>query len=131
MLSIAGRPTWACLPVTFRLNFGVSYMAGKIVPTTLMDLLERGDAAHPAIRVPDGPTVTYDSLRRQVNSLAEQLQGRGIGRGDRVAIVLPNGIEAIVCFPRRLVSRHRGALELRLQRRRVPLLPGRIPTPGP
>ena len=98
MLSIAGRPTWACLPVTFSLNFGVSYMAGKIVPTTLMDLLERGDAAHPAIRVPDGPTVTYDSLRHQVNSLAEQLQGRGIGRGDRVAIVLPNGIEAIVCF---------------------------------
>jgi len=73
-------------------------MAGQIAPTTLMDLLERGDAAHPAIRVPDGPTVTYDSLRRQVTSLAEQLQGMGIGRGDRVAIVLPNSIEGIICF---------------------------------
>ena len=73
-------------------------MAGQVAPTTLMDLLERGDAAHPAIRVPDGPTVTYDSLRRQVTSLAEQFQGLGIQRGDRVAIVLPNGIEGIVCF---------------------------------
>ena len=73
-------------------------MAGQIAPTTLMDLLERGDAAHSAIRVPDGPTVTYDSLRSQVASLADQILSLGIGRGDRVAIVLPNGIESIVCF---------------------------------
>ena len=61
-------------------------------------LLERGAPSHPAIQVPDGPSVTYDSLRRQVHAMAGQLAGLGIRRGDRVAIVLPNGIEALVCF---------------------------------
>ena len=73
-------------------------MAGVTTPGTLLDLFETGEAAHPALVVPDGPVVTYDFLRRQVLDLAGQLRAMGIERGDRVAIVLPNGIEAIVSF---------------------------------
>ena len=65
---------------------------------TILQLLEQGAPSDAAIVAPGGPTVTYDSLRRQVNDLAVRLRKSGIGRGDRVAIVLPNGIESIVCF---------------------------------
>lgn len=73
-------------------------MAERESPATLAELLERGESSHPAICVPDGPTITYDVLRDQVYSLASHMRTLGIGRGDRVAIVLPNGIEAIVSF---------------------------------
>ena len=43
-------------------------------------------------------TVTYDSLRRQIMGMAEDLAGIGIQRGDRVANVLPNGLPTIVAF---------------------------------
>ena len=68
------------------------------VSTTLVQLLEAGEPFHPAIRVPNGPTITYDFLQRQVRSLADQLNGLGVGRGHRVAIALPNGLEAIVAI---------------------------------
>ena len=67
-------------------------------PGTLLDLLDSGVPSHPAIVAPGGPVLTYDSLRRQVRELAQQLRAMGIDRGDRVAIVLPNGVEAIVTF---------------------------------
>ena len=67
-------------------------------PATLLELLERGAPSDVAIKAPDGPAVTYDSLRRQVDSLATHLRSVGIARGDRVILVLPNGIEAIVAF---------------------------------
>ncbi len=67
-------------------------------PGTLLDLLGSGAPSHPAIVVPGGPVVAYDSLRRQVQTIARQLLAMGIDRGDRVSIVLPNGIEAIVAF---------------------------------
>ena len=73
-------------------------MADNTAPGTLLDLLDGGSPSHPAIVVPDGPMVTYASLRRQVNDLASQLRGMGIERGDRVAIVLPSSIEVIVSF---------------------------------
>ena len=65
---------------------------------TILQLLEQGAPSDAAIVAPGGPTVTYDALRRQINDLAKELRSMGIGRGDRVAIVLPNGIESIVCF---------------------------------
>ena len=67
-------------------------------PITLVELLEQGVSSHPAIHIPDGPTITYDSLRRQTSVLAGQLRMLGIGRGDRVAIMVPNGVEAMVSF---------------------------------
>ena len=65
-------------------------------PTTLVQLLEGGSPSHSAIRVPDGPNITYDSLRAQVRFLANQLNSLGLERGDTVAISLPNGLESIV-----------------------------------
>src|SRR5438105_4496935 len=42
--------------------------------------------------------VSYGSLRAQVALTADAFAAAGIGRGDRVAIVLPNGLPLIVCF---------------------------------
>ncbi len=67
--------------------------------STLLDILQTNTGNHNAIIVPEtGIRVSYDSLRQQVLSMAEVLRGAGIGRGDRVAIVLPNGLPAIVSF---------------------------------
>lgn len=68
------------------------------VGTTLFDLISKEDPDHAALVAPGGPAVTYRSLRAQVERLAGYLQRAGISRCDRVAMVLPNGIEAVVCF---------------------------------
>jgi acyl-CoA synthetase (AMP-forming)/AMP-acid ligase II len=66
---------------------------------TLHALLASGNSFHPALVVPeDGPAVPYGSLCNQVERLAATLQSLGIGRGDRVAMALPNGIEVITTF---------------------------------
>lgn len=66
---------------------------------TLRDLLESGNPAQTALIIPeDGPSVSYGSLRNQVEQLAATLQNLGLGRGDRVAMALPNGLEVITTF---------------------------------
>lgn len=66
---------------------------------TLSDLLISAHSSHPALIVPEGgPSLTYGALRTQVESLTETLQALGIGRGDRVAMALPNGVELITTF---------------------------------
>jgi acyl-CoA synthetase (AMP-forming)/AMP-acid ligase II len=64
---------------------------------TLLQLLQGEDAA-PALTAPDRPSLTYEQLRQQVEQLAAQLNQLGIGRGDRIAIVMPNGIEMILTY---------------------------------
>src|SRR5262245_47568017 len=65
----------------------------------ILDLLDNGSPSHVAVAVSgDGPVVTYDQLRRQVDSLAARLNQFGLGRGDRIAMALPNGLEMIVSF---------------------------------
>ena len=73
-------------------------MASSTEARTLVEVLENGAADHPALVSPDGPTITYDSLRKQVARLMGQLKSFGIRREDRVAIVLPNGLEVIASF---------------------------------
>jgi acyl-CoA synthetase (AMP-forming)/AMP-acid ligase II len=66
---------------------------------TLLELLEQAPSNRAAIVLPDeGVPVTYDSLRAQVRSAADTFASAGIGPGDRVAMALPNGLPAIVCF---------------------------------
>lgn len=65
---------------------------------TLDRLLERGGANDTAIVVPGGVRMTYEQLRRQVAAAADGLAGYGLGRGDRIASVLPNSAETIVMF---------------------------------
>src|SRR5271163_2066814 len=65
---------------------------------TLLDVLHFADSKT-AVIVPElGISVSYDSLRKQVLSLANALASAGIRRGDAVAIALPNGLPAIVSF---------------------------------
>ena len=66
---------------------------------SLYSLLQAAPAHATAVVVPETETsVTYESLRQQVMSMAESLAGAGIGRGDRVASVLPNSLATIVGF---------------------------------
>jgi acyl-CoA synthetase (AMP-forming)/AMP-acid ligase II/acyl carrier protein len=51
-----------------------------------------------AILAPGRAPLTYGRLRRQVRDVVSYLNGLGIGRNDRVAIVLPNGPEMAVAF---------------------------------
>ncbi|MBV9539227.1 MAG: AMP-binding protein [Acidisphaera sp.] len=65
---------------------------------TVMDLLARGAADAPAIGAPGRAPLTYAALRSLAARTAAALAGLGIGRGDRVAIVLPNGPEMAASF---------------------------------
>ena len=66
---------------------------------TLLELLERAAADKTAIILPEQPLrITYAELRRQVQTVAEQLAAAGVARGDRVGIALPNGLPMIVSF---------------------------------
>ena len=65
----------------------------------LPSLLNAAPGNSTAVIIPEtGTAITYESLRRQVNGMAEDLAGIGIRRGDRVANVLPNGLPTIVAF---------------------------------
>ncbi len=65
---------------------------------TLQDLLAvgRGDSA--AVTAPGTQALTYDAFRKLVADTVATLNGFGIGRNDRVAIVLPNGPEMATSF---------------------------------
>jgi acyl-CoA synthetase (AMP-forming)/AMP-acid ligase II len=67
---------------------------------TLLGLLARGADAAPAIGVTDGvaPPLTHGGLRTLCARTTASLNGMGIGRNDRVAIVLPNGPEMAAAF---------------------------------
>lgn len=68
----------------------------------MTETLSRLIAAHPddalAIGAPDRPWLTYADLRALTTSTHAALHAAGIGRGDRVAIVLPNGPEMATAF---------------------------------
>lgn len=66
--------------------------------TTLLNAIAQDNPEDAALIEHGGPKLTYRSLREQVERLAGWLQRAGISRRDRVAIVLPNGIEAVVAF---------------------------------
>ena len=69
------------------------------MPQTLLDLISLAPAESTAILLPEsGIRVSYGSLRHQVVAMADQLASLGIGRGDRVATVLPNGLPCVVSF---------------------------------
>jgi acyl-CoA synthetase (AMP-forming)/AMP-acid ligase II len=65
---------------------------------TISGLLARGAADAPAIGAPGRPWLTFAALRAQAATTLAALNGFGIGRQDRVAIVLPNGPEMAALF---------------------------------
>jgi acyl-CoA synthetase (AMP-forming)/AMP-acid ligase II len=65
---------------------------------TISVLLESGNDHAPAIGAPERSTLTYAELRGVVRRTVSSLNAMGIGRNDRVAIVLPNGPEMAAAF---------------------------------
>ena len=54
-------------------------------------------AARPAL-VGETGTLTYDELERRIGTAAGNLRARGVGQGDRVALLLPNGPAFVAAF---------------------------------
>ena len=65
---------------------------------TVRDLLQPHAADAAAILAPERPTLTFGGLRELADATVAKLNALGIGRGDRVAIVLPNGPEMATAF---------------------------------
>jgi acyl-CoA synthetase (AMP-forming)/AMP-acid ligase II len=66
--------------------------------TTIRALLHQGAADAIAIGAPEREPLTYGGLLDLVEETGVSLNGFGIGRNDRVAIVLPNGPEMAAAF---------------------------------
>ena len=69
--------------------------------STIYDLISAQAEKTPnavAIAAPHRNSLTYSGLRQQVAETINKLNDLGIGRGDRVALVLPNGPEMAVAF---------------------------------
>ena len=66
--------------------------------STLIDRITTGADGAAAIAAPDRPPLTHGGLRDLMRRTAARLNALGIGRGDRVAIVLPNGPEMATAF---------------------------------
>ena len=65
---------------------------------TIAGLLAPHDAVRPAIGAPGAPDLSHGELRALCSRTHEALHQAGIGRGDRVAMVLPNGPEMAAGF---------------------------------
>ena len=68
---------------------------------TIPDLIETWAEQSPAataILSPGREPLTYEGLRSQVEHSIQTLQAMGVRRGDRVAVVLPNGPEMASAF---------------------------------
>ncbi len=63
---------------------------------TLLDLLGGRDDSSPAIGAVEGGVLSSGQLRAEIARHARALAGCDIGRGDAVALVAPNGPEALV-----------------------------------
>ena len=66
--------------------------------STVNELLAQTAANAPAIGAPGRPWMTHEGLRTQMRQTVDALNAMGIGRNDRVAIVLPNGPEMASAF---------------------------------
>lgn len=60
--------------------------------------LDAGADDHAALVVPDRISLSYARLRELTDEAARTLASHGIGRDERVAMVFPNGPEAILLF---------------------------------
>jgi acyl-CoA synthetase (AMP-forming)/AMP-acid ligase II len=66
--------------------------------STLQQLLSAGADNDVAISAPSRPPLTYRALRDLIAGTLASLNGLGVGRNDRVAIVLNNGPEMATCY---------------------------------
>lgn len=70
---------------------------GRSAERVLFDLIQPRSSA--ALVCPDdGLTMTHEQVASLATELAGRLHSAGVERGDRVAIVLPNGPEIVLCL---------------------------------
>jgi len=67
-------------------------------PSTLRGLLDAGRGDAPSILSPGRAPLSFDSLRSLVDRTSLALANAGVGRSQRLALVLPNGPEMAACF---------------------------------
>ncbi|MEL6317081.1 MAG: AMP-binding protein, partial [Pseudomonadota bacterium] len=65
---------------------------------TIRGVIDAAPKEAPAIGGADRPWASYGDLAAQAERTKAELNGFGVGRGDRVAIVLPNGPEMATAF---------------------------------
>jgi oxalate---CoA ligase len=61
-------------------------------------LLETGAPDAPALLAPGRPALSFHELRELCRRTVASLNEHGLGRGDRVGVVLPNGSEMAAAF---------------------------------
>jgi amino acid adenylation domain-containing protein len=66
--------------------------------TELLEISARRRGNHPAVVDPRGWPITYADLNGQADALAAYLIERGVAPGDRVGVVLPKGVAAVVAL---------------------------------
>ena len=67
----------------------------------LTEYLDQSAAAfgdRTAVVDPSGSTISYADLKHQIDALAAFLGSRGIRRGDRVGMMLPKSVSAVVAL---------------------------------
>lgn len=65
---------------------------------TLMELMSAGSPTATCLSATNSAPLSYNQLRALSQYVQTQLNGVGIGRNDRVALVLPNGAEMATAF---------------------------------
>ena len=89
---------------------------------TLKELLAQGAESATAVSAPGRPALSHGGLRRLIEATLARLNSLGLGRNDRVAIVLDNGPDGHLLHRLRQ-RRGQRAAESGLPRRRVRVLP--------
>src|SRR5262249_44803270 len=74
-----------------------AYSRGLSIHDMLESQAERAPNAI-AIAAPRRPPLTYGRLRTHIGQVVKTLNAMGLGRNDRVALVLPNGPKMAVAF---------------------------------
>lgn len=95
--TIAGVPRGQDRPETYVQSVQEQVMRGNSteeeisVADRLIDLLVGHEGTGVALSFPGGQRLSYADLARQVNDTGRVLRAIGVGPGDRVATILPNG----------------------------------------
>jgi long-chain acyl-CoA synthetase len=63
----------------------------------LLEEAAKNFAIRPVL-ISDGQRVNYDQLNHRVNAIAHLLRQSGVGKGDKVALMLPNIPEFVYCY---------------------------------
>src|SRR5262245_19491267 len=85
------------MPYVYPVDSSTTSSQGLSIHNVLATQAERIPDAI-AIVAPGRPPLTYGRLRIHVDHVVQTLNAMGLGRNDRVALVLPNGPEMAVAF---------------------------------